>query len=172
MVAIIPQNGPKLDIRSGSAIMSKRTSNPSFSQHMQRGASQATRVFAKGAGTLSGAVPGAAILSNAFHQAANKMGSDFGQGSKLAQDLAPSLKMSNFLQGSGAGTEAGGTGTEKDGQGLAATMEELQDKMMSNNMYMLGVQREFQQMSEFFTTVSNLLRIKHDTEKNSISNIR
>ena len=171
MVAIIPQNGPKLNIRSSNAILSKRTSNPSFSEHMRRGAAQTTRAFAKGAGVLSGSIPGAAILSNTAHKAANQLDSGSKRGVGFAGNLESSLKIGNFASDSLGNGDSNGSENGAP-QGLAATMEDLQDKMMSNNLYMLGIQRDFQQKSEFFTTVSNLLRVKHDTEKNSISNIR
>lgn len=171
MVAVIPQNGPKLNISTGNAILSKRTSNPSFAEHMKRGAAQTTRAFAHGAGVMSGAVPGAAILSSTLSQTANKMDAANKRGVGMNPSFGSGSKLGNLLNGPASNNSGDGAGGS-EGQGLAATMEDLQDKMMSNNMYMLGVQREFQQMSEYFTTVSNLLRVKHDTEKNSISNIR
>jgi hypothetical protein len=44
--------------------------------------------------------------------------------------------------------------------------------MMAGNLYMLNSQQGFNQMSQQYTAASNILKTKHDTEKNAIQNFR
>jgi len=69
------------------------------------------------------------------------------------------------LGGGGVGTPAGG------GQNL----ESLQQVMNANNqqsMQLLGLQMNMQRENQVFSTVSNVLKTRHDTVKNTISNVR
>ena len=57
--------------------------------------------------------------------------------------------------------------------GLAARlMDELGESAMSFNLQYLQLQSQMQQESRAYTAVSNIMKTKHDTAKNSISNIR
>jgi uncharacterized repeat protein (TIGR01451 family) len=48
----------------------------------------------------------------------------------------------------------------------------LSEKMAAMNMQFLALQEALQKLSQQYTTISNVLKSKHDTVKNSISNIR
>jgi hypothetical protein len=57
--------------------------------------------------------------------------------------------------------------------GLAARlMDELGESAMSFNLQYLQLQSQMQQENRSYTAVSNIMKTKHDTVKNSISNIR
>jgi hypothetical protein len=49
---------------------------------------------------------------------------------------------------------------------------ELQNKMAAINMQFLALQQSMEQVSKQYSTISNVLKTKHDTVKNSIGNIR
>ena len=53
-----------------------------------------------------------------------------------------------------------------------ATMQAMQRESQVFNMQLLGLQEQVQQDSQRFTTLSNVLRAKHDTAKAAVSNIR
>lgn len=53
-----------------------------------------------------------------------------------------------------------------------ATMQAMQRESQVFNMQLLELQEEVQQENRRFTTVSNVLRAKHDTAKAAVSNIR
>lgn len=53
-----------------------------------------------------------------------------------------------------------------------AALAALQSKMAAMNMQFLALQQSLQQASRQYTTVSNVLKTKHDTVKNSINNVR
>ncbi len=79
------------------------------------------------------------------------------------------------LASDGAATQPaipmGGAGVPGN-TGMFQSMQQLQENMMSQNVYMLGLQQGFNDMNQKYTAISNVLKTKHDTEKNAISNFR
>ncbi len=88
------------------------------------------------------------------------------------------------LRGIAAGG-AGGDGAAPAGSGVAggassaagdrtdlASAEALQRESQAFNLRLLALQEEIQQENRSFTTLSNVLRAKHDTAKAALSNIR
>ena len=55
---------------------------------------------------------------------------------------------------------------------LAKAIESLQETQMSFNLQYLELQSQMQNESRSYTAVSNIMKTKHDTVKNSIGNIR
>jgi hypothetical protein len=66
------------------------------------------------------------------------------------------------------------SGVNKDAQpGFPKTEpRNMQEMNQSFNMQYLGLQQQMQDESRRFTLVSNIMKTKHDTAKNSISNLR
>ena len=62
-------------------------------------------------------------------------------------------------------------GTDTSDQLLQAT-KNMQETQMSFNLQYLQLQNSMQNENRQFTMVSNIMKTKHDTVKNSISNIR
>ena len=60
---------------------------------------------------------------------------------------------------------------ERQADLLRAT-QALQETQMSFNLQYLQLQSQMQEENRSFTAVSNIMKTKHDTVKNSISNIR
>ena len=148
-------NSINLNIQQQNSLKTKQSSNVDFAATLKQAVSRGAGFAGNVAGGMAGAVPGAAILSNAFGGAAANLQNSTG--------LPGALGMGNAAPGS-----TGPAGPNN----MFAQVEDMQEKMMSRNMYMITLQRDMQQMSEYFTTISNLMKTKHDTEKNAISNIR
>jgi hypothetical protein len=75
------------------------------------------------------------------------------------------------VSGTGAvGTTPGGAAVT-DGSDMA-TMQAMQRESQAFNMQLLALQEDVQQENRRFTTLSNVLRAKHDTAKAAVSNIR
>ena len=64
-----------------------------------------------------------------------------------------------------------GTGAIDQSQFLQAT-KQMQETQMSFNMQYLQLQSQMQNENRQFTMVSNIMKTKHETVKNTISNIR
>ena len=65
---------------------------------------------------------------------------------------------------------AGGSGSGQDN--LLAATKNMQETQMSFNLQYLQLQNSMQNENRQFTMLSNIMKTKHDTVKNSISNIR
>lgn len=108
-------------------------------------------------------VPGGAIMSAMLHNTTAALASE---------GIAPQTS-SPFSGGvSGFGMPAAGVAGGPGSSGMFQSMEHLQENMMSMNVYMLGLQQGFNDMNQKYTAISNVLKTKHDTEKNAISNFR
>ena len=71
--------------------------------------------------------------------------------------------------GGGRAVLASGTGTDSSD---LATMQAMQRESQVFNMQLLALQDQVQQDSQRFSTLSNVMRAKHDTAKAAVSNIR
>jgi hypothetical protein len=71
----------------------------------------------------------------------------------------------------GTGPLVSSAGSDTSGQLMQAT-QNMQETQMSFNLQYLQLQDSMQNENRQFTMVSNIMKTKHDTVKNSISNIR
>jgi len=86
------------------------------------------------------------------------------------------------VAGASAGSAVAGTGGPSNvpaslvspggDQSDLATMQAMQRESQVFNMQLLELQEDVQQENRRFSTVSNVLRAKHDTAKAAVSNIR
>ena len=82
------------------------------------------------------------------------------------------------LGGPGAAAPAGGaTGAAAVAAGAAgnpemANVETMMQQGQMSNLQLLALQQQVQQENQQFSTVSNVMRAKHDTAKAAVSNIR
>jgi hypothetical protein len=58
------------------------------------------------------------------------------------------------------------------GQASAGNAKQLQEQQMSFNLQYLQLQSQMQHENRSYTAISNIMKTKHDTVKNSISNVR
>jgi hypothetical protein len=73
----------------------------------------------------------------------------------------------------GVGGKAGSAAADVSGRKpLLTAVEQMQETQMSFNLQYLQLQSRMQNENRQFTAVSNIMKTKHDTVKNSISNIR
>ncbi len=72
----------------------------------------------------------------------------------------------------GTGAIVPGGSNPSSGDGLLEATLQMQETQMSFNLQYLQLQNEMQNENRQFTMVSNIMKTKHDTVKNTISNIR
>jgi hypothetical protein len=63
-------------------------------------------------------------------------------------------------------------GAAATGNPEMANMEAVMQQGQASNLQLLALQQQVQQENQRFTTVSNVMRAKHDTAKAAVSNIR
>ena len=71
-----------------------------------------------------------------------------------------------------AAAMGGAAAGELGGNSEMATMHAMQRESQTFNLQLLALQEEVQQENRHFTTVSNVMRAKHDTAKAAVGNIR
>lgn len=160
----------------------QQSQGSTFGERLNAGLQQAGSVVANGASLVGGVVPGAGIISAAVSSVTNLStvmpGAASASASYAATGVMPlsSGGMSTTVGATG-GTVMGGTTT---GPNLTAGSAHNNVGMMNNeisnitaeNSKLLQTQIALQRENQVFTSVSNVLKTKHDTVKNSISNIR
>ena len=123
------------------------------------------RGLTTGAGIASAIVPGGAIVSAAIQQTAGQL---------LARQAASPATRSYSM-----GILGTGSSTADGGQSLATTggdSLEGQRQLMADNqqwtLQYLALQNQMQQESREYNTVSNILKVRHESAKTAINNIR
>ncbi len=69
------------------------------------------------------------------------------------------------------GNSISNSGSSSSSQQLMSATQAMQEAQMSFNMQYLQLQNSMQNDNRQFTMVSNIMKTKHDTVKNTISNI-
>ncbi|RKG82940.1 hypothetical protein [Corallococcus terminator] len=174
--------GPNLRMNT-QMTTARQTPNTSFGARVQNGLNNAAGVVGAGVGSVAGFVPGAGIVSAAVSSAQTFSGA---AGSGMAggpyagvMNTGSGAVPTTSMPGTGAGipgtggsstlgTSAGGAGGVSD----SLTNNGSLKAMMDDNVKLLNMQSAMQHESQLFTAVSNVMKSRHDTTKNSIGNIR
>ncbi len=151
----MPSSINSLNLNTFSGGTSKTSSNTEFSTKLKQGVAAGASMSYQSIAPIAPFVPGAAVMSAMLGNTAQALASD------------------GIASGAGAPMMGMGTGlSAPGGGGLHQSMQEMQQNMMAGNLYMLNLQQGFNQMSQQYTAASNILKTKHDTEKNAIQNFR
>jgi len=89
-------------------------------------------------------------------------------GGAMGMGVGAAAGAGSSLGGGSVGSAAGGDGQSQ----LLAATKQMQETQMSFNLQYLQLQSQMQSENRSYTAVSNIMKTKHDTVKNSISNIR
>ena len=121
-----------------------------------------------------------AAISPAAVKAINEMGSDLEKLNESHENLIKAVGELDSLyaklaqktqQVSRLAAEAKKSQSDRTNE-LFKVIGEMQEMEMSFNLQYLMLQNKISQENRQFSSVSNIMRTKHDTAKNSISNIR
>ena len=161
------RGGITLDQSSTTVRQSPRTD---FGTQVRNGVAAGAGAACGAIGVAAPFVPGAAVVSAAVTGAAGAVGSGGGTmgGSgqvAMGPDGIP-------LQGPGLNTPTGTKSTGNSQQDMLNQTKDMQEMMASFNLQYLQLQEKMQAENRSFTTVSNVMKTKHDTAKSSISNVR
>ena len=171
----------QLDSSSTTVRQSPRTD---FGTQVRNGISAGAGTAGAAIGVAAPFVPGAAVLSAAMSGTAGSLGSGgavgggaaYGGGSGMSGGAGVDIPVGGpglgtpIGGGAGAGGAAGGSGNNQ--QDLLNQTKGMQEMMQSFNLQYLQLQEKMQAENRSFTTVSNVMKTKHDTAKSSISNVR
>lgn len=167
---------------STNVTVGRQTQSTTFGERLHQGLASAGSAIASGAALVGGALPGGAIISAAVSSVTNLAGQGGSTGSaSYAMTGVTGVSSGTALNttvGSSGGTVA--VGSSSTGPNFTAgaasnnlgTMNGELLQASQDNSKLLQVQIAMQRENQVFTSVSNVLKTKHDTVKNSISNIR
>ncbi|MBL8916498.1 MAG: hypothetical protein JNM17_37710 [Archangium sp.] len=158
----------------------KQTQGATFGEKVAGGLQAAGSVVSQGAQLVGGALPGGQVLSAAVSSVSALAGG--GSGAAAASYAATGVV--GFSGGAG-GASVGGTqvtvGAGQSGgpnllagagtNGIGQYNGDIAS-MSAQNTQMLQVQMAMQRENTMFSSISNVLKTKHDTAKNAIGNIR
>ncbi|MGE6762461.1 hypothetical protein D7X55_39360 [Corallococcus sp. AB049A] len=176
--------GPNLRMNT-QMTTARQTPNTSFGARVQNGLNSTVGAVGAGVGAVAGFVPGAGIVSAAVSSAqtfSGASGSGMQGGPYVGvMNTASGAVPSTNLPGAGTGMPTGGSTSLGTSVGGASSGGQVSDQltnnsslktMMDDNVKLLNLQSAMQHESQLFTAVSNVMKSRHDTTKNSIGNIR
>lgn len=173
-------NNPTSSRVSLQTSVARQTPNTQFGNVLATGAGHAVTTLGSAASFAAPYVPGGAIVSAAVSSMGavgsslkNSGGSQTSLGSTSSTATSSSPGSQSLTQNSSAfsAVEKSAAGGDSQAQMMMAT-KEMQEMNMSFNLQYLGIQQKMQTESRQFTLLSNIMKTKHDTAKNSISNVR
>ena len=166
---------------STNVTTARATPDTSFAARVQSGVGTAANVVAGGVGMAANLVPGGSVVSAAVSSLstfANSSGSGAAPyyGAALSSGGVPM----NTTVGAGGTTAGGSSPVSNNGQvslpgGGGVSGGEFNGEMSSmfaEQKKLLGVQVAMQRENQVFSTISNVMKTRHDTSKNAIGNIR
>jgi hypothetical protein len=149
----------------------------SFSNKLQTGIGNVAGAVAGGVGVAANMLPGGAMISSALSSLTQFAG---GQGGGSSQPyMAGAASASGSVPVNTGGGVPGAPGMSNGnvplpgGGGVSGgEFNNEMSSMFTEQKKLLGVQITMQRENQVFSTISNVLKTRHDTAKNAIGNIR
>ncbi len=170
-----PNTGLRVQIDSSRT---RQTQKTDFGTVLGEGLSRGADAIISAGQLAAPAIPGGQILSAALTSVGSLKSSASGQSSgqgTVSMGGNASTLVGGTTSSSGASTTSSIDGLANSGDKQAMLLkaqENMQEMSMSFNMQYLGLQQKMQDENRRFSVLSNIMKTKHDTAKNSISNIR
>lgn len=163
--------GPSIQLNTDSTSV-RQSPRTDFGTQMRNG-------IAAGAGAVGGAVgvaapfvPGAAVVSAAITGTGQAVAGGGGYGAQGTGGGGFVTAGDIPMGGPGLNTPTGTKPTGNAQQDLMNQTKQMQEMMASFNLQYLQLQEKMQHENRSFTTISNVMKTKHDTAKASINNVR
>lgn len=166
MTSINP-TGRSLNLNTNSTTV-RQSPRTDFGTQVRNGLGAGAGVVAGAVNTAAPYVPGGPVMAAAVNGAVGGAtgGGAVGGGAGFA--TAGDIPFS----GPGLGTNTGTKSTGNAQQDMMNQTKDMQEMMQSFNLQYLQLQEKMQGENRSFTTVSNVMKTKHDTAKASINNVR
>ena len=194
------ENNLNMPRMSTNLTTARVTPDTSFAARVQSGVGTAASAVAGGVGVVANMVPGGSVVSAAV-SSLTTFGGQSGSGSgpyygaalgsgatALSTTVGPSMGSSVGTAGDAAsGINFGSIGqtpanisigsndqvsVPTGGSGVGTEFNGEMADMFTQQKKLLGMQVAMQRENQVFTTISNVLKTRHDSAKNSIGNIK
>lgn len=172
----------------------RQTPKTNFGDRVQAGLNNVAGAVGSGLGAVAGMTPGGGIVSAAVssvqtlgNTATPGAGSQYSGLSASASGITgvPSVNTNvgspGFVGGSTGSSTAGGIGLAAGAMGgaggsgavaNAVGSDPTLNSMFAEQKQLLGLQAQMQTESNTFNAISNVMKTRHDAQKNAISNVR
>lgn len=171
----------------------RQTPKTNFGDRVQAGLNNVAGAVGSGLGAVAGMTPGGSVVSAAVssvqtlgNTATPGSGSQYSGLSASASGITgvPSVNTNvgspGFVGGSngsstaGVGLAAGALGSAGGAGGVAGAVgsDPTLNSMFAEQKQLLGLQAQMQTESNTFNAISNVMKTRHDAQKNAISNVR
>ena len=150
----------------------RQTPKTDFGSRVKDGLQVTAGVIAQGAAVASSGIPGGAILSSAITGGMSSLNNGLSSGQR-GGGIGGGGVHGAYGGGSTSSVPTSGSGSSTSvipGDSYSQGMDLLQAQAASN-MQFLTLQSQMQQENQKFSTLSNVMKVRHDTAKNSIQNI-
>jgi hypothetical protein len=173
----------------------RQTAKRDFGDRVKVGIDQAAGAIANGAAVVGNFLPGGAIVSAAVSSVTQMTGHGTPGGGTASASYAAGAGVVNIGAGNGGtginttlgsggspgptslnvGSTTGGTPNYIPGGSADSSAAAFNSQLVTSqqdNAKMIQMQITMQRENQVFTTLSNVIKTRHDTVKNSISNVR
>lgn len=153
------ENGNRIGNLSITPTVARQTPRNDFGTVLAHTAQEVVRT---GAGVVAALVPGSPMVSAAVASV-----------SSVVSTSASSIQRTGATAGgaSGAGSTVGTTG-QGDQWDLLAAQKEMQAEGAKMNLAYMELQNDMQKESRAHNAISNIMKVRHDSAKAAINNIR
>ena len=152
------ENGNRIGSLSITPTVARQTPQNDFGTVFARTAQEVVRA---GAGVAASLVPGGAAVSAAVSSV-----------SSVVSSTASSVGGASARPGAGGAGGVGGTAGGGEQWDLLAAQREMQAEGMKMNLAYMNLQNEMQAESRAHNAISNIMKVRHDSAKAAINNIR
>ena len=158
--------GGSVQLNSGSTSV-RQTPRTDFGTMVRNGVATGAGAVAGAAGVAAPFVPGGPVVSAAVNGAAGAMSGGSTGGAGYTNGV-------QSLPGTGPGPSSTGStpSTGNATQDMMNQTKDMQEMQMSFSMQYLQLQDKMQNENRQYTTISNVMKTKHDTAKATINNVR
>jgi len=154
-------NGNSLNV-SLTPTVARQTPRNEFGQVMKNTLEGATKAVGVVSGALLGNIPGGGIISAAVSSVTN-----FASSSGTAAAGLAATGITNVGGGNGVAGQV-----LQGGSGMPANVGDMVQQMRAEADRSMMMQMQMQQESREYNAVSNVLKVRHDSAKSAINNIR
>ncbi|MFL5351257.1 hypothetical protein [Archangium sp.] len=159
------ENGNRIGTLSITPTVARQTPRNDFGTVLARTAQEVVRT---GAGVVAAIVPGGPAVSAAVASVSAVV--------STAASSAPSVRGASVTAGGTGGTGSASATLGSTGQGeqwdLLAAQKEMQAEGAKMNLAYMNLQNEMQAESRAHNAISNIMKVRHDSAKAAINNIR
>ena len=152
------ENGNRIGSLSITPTVARQTPQNDFGTVFARTAQEVVKA---GAGIAASLMPGAPMVSAAVASV-----------SSVVSSSASSVRGAAAMPGAGGAGGVGGTAGQGEQWDLLAAQREMQAEGMKMNLAYMNLQNEMQAESRAHNAISNIMKVRHDSAKAAINNIR